>query len=530
MRYLIFTICLLLNSGANSVAQHTEWGQWSSWGDQRDGTYRNPILPADFSDIDCIRVRSDYYAISSTMQYSPGMVILHSRDLVNWQICGHVIEDLTRISPELNWNKMNRYGRGIWAGSIRYHGKRFYIVFGTPDEGYFITTATQPEGPWTPLHPLLKENGWDDCCIDWDEKGQPWFVGTNFKDGYKTWLFRMSADARSIDRTSAILLNEGSHREANKLLYHDGWHYLIFSEHNSKEGRYVMAKRSRHMTGPYEELRQLTRNTPGDMEPNQGGIVQGPNGHWYFLTHHGRGSWEGRGVSLLPVTWADGWPLIGTIQPDGVGTMTWKGDMPRKSDLYSYGLNETFSQSKLSQALEWNYQPRQEMYSLTERRGWLRMKAFIPLFVNDFRTVGNILTTRVFRTRTNRVTTHVDISGLANGAHAGLCHFSKQSARIGIARTCGQNQIEFYSNGTSHTGPIVTGKDIWLRTEWGQDGQARFSYSLNGRKFFPFGDIYPLQWASYRGDRVGIYCYNDSAEQGHADFDFLTYSMQAEGR
>ena len=111
------------------------WGAWEKWGDQGDGTYRNPVLPSDYSDLDCIRVGSDYYAISSTFQFSPGVVILHSRDLVNWTIQGHAVADLTQIGPELNWDRMNRYGHGIWAGAIRFHNERFWIYFGTPDEG-----------------------------------------------------------------------------------------------------------------------------------------------------------------------------------------------------------------------------------------------------------------------------------------------------------------------------------------------------------------------------------------------------------
>src|SRR4051812_43860422 len=96
-------------------------GEWPAWGDQKDGTYRNPVLPGDYSDLDCIRVDSDYYAISSTFQYSPGMIVLRSRDMVNWRIIGHVISDVTQISPEMNWDRMNRYGKGVWAGSLRYH-------------------------------------------------------------------------------------------------------------------------------------------------------------------------------------------------------------------------------------------------------------------------------------------------------------------------------------------------------------------------------------------------------------------------
>ena len=116
-----------------------KWGTWATWGDTGNGTYQNPILPADFADIDCIRVGTEYYAISSTNQFSPGMVIITSKDLVNWKIAGHAIDDLTQISPAMSWQRMDRYGKGVWAGSIRYHKGKFYVVFGTPDEGYFIT-------------------------------------------------------------------------------------------------------------------------------------------------------------------------------------------------------------------------------------------------------------------------------------------------------------------------------------------------------------------------------------------------------
>ena len=146
-------------SGPCAAGDDTGWGRWTQWGDLGNGHYRNPVLPADYSDLDAIRVGDDYYAISSTFQFSPGMAILHSRDLVNWRTVGHAVQDLTRISPELDWTRMNRYGRGIWAGAIRYRAGKFWIYFGTPEEGYFMTTAKDPAGPWEPLHQMTKEGG-----------------------------------------------------------------------------------------------------------------------------------------------------------------------------------------------------------------------------------------------------------------------------------------------------------------------------------------------------------------------------------
>lgn len=139
---LVAGTAMAANPPASEVEPGTQpavpktWGDWPRWGDQGDGTYRNPVLPSDYSDLDCIRVGSDYYAISSTFQYSPGMVILRSKDLVNWRIIGHVVDDVTQIGPELNWDRMDRYGRGVWAGAIRHHDGKFWVYFGTPEEGY----------------------------------------------------------------------------------------------------------------------------------------------------------------------------------------------------------------------------------------------------------------------------------------------------------------------------------------------------------------------------------------------------------
>ena len=133
---------------------------------------------------------------------------------------------------------MNRYARGIWAGAIRYHAGKFWIYFGTPDEGYFMTTATNPAGPWQPLHRMTTEPGWDDCCPFWDDDGQGYFLGTHFADNCKTWLYKLTPDGRDIISESRVLINEGSHREANKLYKINGTYYHLFSEYKPGVGRY----------------------------------------------------------------------------------------------------------------------------------------------------------------------------------------------------------------------------------------------------------------------------------------------------
>ena len=524
MRRLFILMSVVLMTVSVKAQEAKEWGDWTSWGQLSDSTYINPIIPSDYSDLDCIRVEDDYYAISSTMQFSPGMTLLHSRDLVNWEITTNVIYDLSQIGPELTWAWMNRPARGVWAGTLRYHEGRFYVFFGTPDEGYFMTSAAQPEGPWEPLTCILAEPGWDDCTVAWDEDGNACFVGTNFADGYKTYLFRMAADGKAIDKASAKLINQGRHREANKLIKVGEWWYLIFSEHVDGIGRYVMAKRSRNMIGPYDQEKQLALASWDAHEPNQGGIVQGKDDNWYFLTHHGRGDWSGRIVSLLPVTWVEGWPIIGEVVPENIGTMKWSGAMPARDEIkLCIRRSDDFDDGSLAPQWQWNYQPRDEMFSLTERYGWLRLKAFCPLKTNILLKAGNTLTQRTFRTPSNCVTIKMDISHMEDGQKAGLCHFSSKSSALGVVQENGHRFLEFRLNDQETTGMQLNQPYIWLQSRWGLEGKSQFYYSLDGDVFYPFGEVYQLVWGHYRGDRIGIYNFNDLQEVGWVDIDYLHY-------
>ena len=538
MKRRILTAIALFCGSWMAVNSQTEvrWGLWTTWGEQTDGTLMNPIIPADYSDLDCIRVGEDYYAISSTMQFSPGMTVLHSRDLVNWEFAGNAVPDLTQIGPALSWQQMDRYARGIWAGTLRYHEGRFFLFFGSPDEGFFMTSAAKAEGPWEPLTPLLSEGGWDDCSVLWDEQGRAWFVGTKFADNYKTYLFRMSADAKSIDRKSARLINEGHGREANKLLYHDGYYYLIFSEHRDGVGRYVMAKRDRKITGKFREERQLLQPCVEANEPNQGGIVDVPladgTSKWYFLTHHGSGDWSGRIVSLLPVEWRDGWPMMGDGSPDGIGKMVWQMMMPKQVEGERLELqrSDDFTSPSLGPQWQWNYQPRTDKFSLTERSGWLRLYAFRPLENDKLLKAGNTLTQRSFRSVWNEVTMKMDVSGLVDGQHAGLCHMAQHSGCCGVVREEGRIYLELRQDDRSRLcGEIAVDSCLWLRSSWGLDGLSHFAFSTDGVHYEYAGD-YRLSWGYYRGDRIGIYNYNNVADGGYVDVDFLHYDLQRELR
>ncbi|WP_406154635.1 family 43 glycosylhydrolase [Streptomyces sp. NBC_00882] len=501
-----------------------------TWGDQGDGTYVNPIIPADLSDWDCIRVGTDYYGITSTFGYSPGMAVLHSKDLVNWRTLGGAVDDVTRIGPELNWDRMNRYGRGVWAGSIRHHAGRYWVYFNTPDEGFFMTSAPSPTGPWEPLHALWRTSGWNDVCPFWDDDGQGYLVTTHYADAYKVNLFKLSTDGKSLVGPSTVL-HQSQGSEANKLYKIDGTYYHLFSEVKS-EGRVLMMNRGSSLTGPFE-TRQLQHVNPSvDREPNQGGLVQAPNGAWHFVTHHGRGAWEGRVLSLLPVTWVDGWPILGSVGADGIGNMVWAGQVPAGGTpglpvdaLPPVVTSDLFTDTRLKPQWEWHYQPRADRWSLTERPGYLRLKAFAPLAANNLTKVGNTLTQRVLRTAGSAtVTVRLELAGLADGQHAGLCHYAASYAGLGVRRSGTTTTIAHNAGGTLTNGPVITQNAVWLRTSWDVNGVSRFSYSLDGNAFTTFGGTYQLTWGGYRGDRVGIYTYNPNGT-GHIDIDSVQYTI-----
>lgn len=497
------------------------------WGDQGDNTFVNPVLPGDFSDLDAIRVGKDFFAISSTMQYSPGMGVLQSSDLVNWRIVGHVVDDLGAMDSEFGWRKMNGAGRGIWAGSIRFHAGLFRVYFGTPDGGIYVSTAREGKGPWSSPKLVIAERGWDDPCPFWDDDGTGYLVATRFapdRDGqkYRIHLFAMDGDGSGVRPGSDRVLYQSKGSEANKMYKVAGMYLHYFSEVRP-EGRVAMMERSRSLAGPWE-VRQLNHVHPAiDKEPNQGGLIQLEDGRWWFLTHQGTGDWEGRAGVLLPVTWLDGWPIPGKPGADGMGEMVWGETKPiRSSSLNGIFASDDFGGSSLQPVWEWRYQPRADYWLLTGHA--LRLNAFGALPGRGFDGVRNVLTQRSARAVRAQVTVKVDLNGFRDGQEAGLAHFAKTDARIAVVQKEGLRSLVRFDGEGRLLGANVSGKTVWLRSAWDVAGLAKFSYSLDGERYVELGSPYQLTWGSYRGDRVGLYTVGEAG--GYADFSEFRYEVQ----
>jgi beta-xylosidase len=319
------------------------------------------------------------------------------------------------------------------------------------------------------------------------------------------------------------IIHQSKGSEANKLYKIHGLYYHYFSEVHP-EGRVAMMERAHSLEGPWQARQLIHVNAALDKEPNQGGLIQIPSGAWYFVTHQGTGDWEGRAAVLLPVTWLDGWPILGRPGNDGIGNMVWRAAKPITGfPRLSPWTSDDFAQATLRPEWEWNYQPRAGKWSLVERPGHLRLYAFPPLRKDDFTSAGNVLTQRVARTTRNEVTVCLDLQGLVEGQQAGLAHYAKTYSSIGVRRANGLVHIVVNHASQTTLGPEIRQPRLWLRSTWGFNGQSQFSYSLSGQEFHEFGPPYQLTWGAYRGDRVGLFTFNGSSDSGYVDFAGFSY-------
>jgi beta-xylosidase len=334
--------------------------------------------------------------------------------------------------------------------------------------------------------------------------------------------FQFDVRGRDLIRESGRVIHQSKGSEAKKLYKFNGLYYHLFSEVKS-EGRVVLTERATNIFGPYNEEKQLNHADKQANEPNQGGLVQTAPGDWYWFTHHGTGDWEGRCASLLPVTWIVGWPVLGKLGADGIGSMVWSGKKPvAGTPIVMPQSSDDFHETNLPPQWEWNYQSRADKWSLTGRPGWLRLHAFKPLAPEDLLKAGNTLTQRSLRTATNEAILKLDVAGMADGQRAGLCHFSPPYySSLGVRQTVAVRTLEFSLRVNINSGPVLIGGSLWLKSTWGLDGRSHFAYSLDRRTYTRFGEACQLRWGSYRGDRIGIYTCNNRADAGQVDIELF---------
>lgn len=492
------------------------------------------VLDGDYSDPDVIRVGDTYWMITSTIHCSPGMAVLRSPDLRSWRHVGHCIPDLRVLGPAYEHVTMgSRFGRGVYAGSLRFHDGRFWMHFTTLDEGIFVTTAKDPAGPWTRPRCLSTEPMWDDPCPLWDDDGRAWLVASN--PGPSRWfsyLIPMAWDGLSIDLDRRVVLDDRHTSEGNKVYVHEGRYYVLHNEVHSHGDRLAVILRSERIEGPWEK-RVLLRGLGPDRarEPNQGALVERPDGSWVFVTQHGRGGYpDGRPVSVLPVAWEDGWPVVWGAE--GPGLLRWevsvRADVGSIPGLEGLQRDDDFSTDRLGPQWEWTNAPLDDHWSLTSRPGWLRLHAAPSARGDGLVTAANLLSQRI-SARPGVTSVLLDATGLAEGASAGLCHYStRRPVGIGVHRQDGRLRIGITDGAETAYGDQVP-VEVQLRSDVDERDYATFSYRAVGEAFVPLGDSYRLEWSSYRGSRIGLFALSQRVDAGLADFSAFRYGVTQKG-
>ena len=523
----VFAACTAMSAVAQSPVV-------TNWGDQGNGTYVNPILNADYSDPDAIRVGDKYYMVASDFHFM-GMQMLESDDLVNWTLVSKVYD---RINLH-QYEEMDAYAEGSWAPALRYHDGKFWVFFCTPYDGLFMTTATDPHGPWAPLHHVKDVDNWEDPCPFWDEDGQA-YLGRSILGAGPIIIHKMSPDGRELLDEGRTVYT-GPVAEGTKIHKFGEYYYLSIPEGGVQTGWQTIL-RSKNIYGPYEKKVVLEQGMTAINGPHQGSIVDTPDGEWWFL-HFQEHNPIGRVVHLQPMHWKDGWPVIGVDQDmNGIGepVLTWrnpgwkvhknetelrgdkivevndKGCLPAHSD--------DFNSPELGLQWQFNHNPVDGEWSLTERKGWLTINA---LKGESFRKARNTIAQKSMG-YVGEFTVKLDLSSLKENDYAGLAMMAQWNWQVGVMKKDGKLYLYKGSDDNAVEVSLPYMKNvIYLRIHLNALANTySFSYSENNKDFTPIGDSTDMWNGHWKGLHPAVFCYNTEGKGGKAHFDWAIYDIK----
>ena len=436
-----------------------------SWvSDQGDGSYRNPVLYADYSDPDVIRVGGDFYLTASSFNCVPGLPVLHSRDLVNWQLIGHALAQL----PHPRYAQMQP-GCGVWAPALRYHAGKFWIFFPMPDEGVFRVTASHPAGPWS--EPLLVQAGLGliDPCPFWDDDGRAYLVhayaGSRAGIKHRLRMCPMEPDGTRLLGEGHIIFHDPDRHptlEGPKIYKRQGWYYVLAPAGGVEQG-WQVALRSRSIHGPYEDRIVLSQGDTDINGPHQGALVDTADGNTWFVHFQDAGVY-GRIVHLQPVEWRDGWPLMGR---DGHPIMRHRKPVPDINGLIlSPATSDSFDGPRLGFQWQWQANPQPSWHALDARPGWLRLYPQEEEIISARQP--NFLLQK-FPSPQFILRTTLDASGLELGQFAGVVVAGRCAAMLGLERQGTEFKLVWREDGSvkylgSISNPLV---HLWIKVRAG---------------------------------------------------------------
>ena len=516
-----------------------------------DGAFvKNPMLWADVPDPDIIRVGDTYYLVSTTMHLMPGAPIMRSKDLMNWETVGYVFDRLTD-SPKYDLQEGTAYGRGQWATSLKYHNGRFYALLAPNEAGAmgdtYIFTAEKAEGEWKLLSRMRH---FHDCSLFFDDDDRVYVIyGTgemmelkpdlsDVIEGTHQHIFQREADETGL-------------LEGSRMIKHNGKYYLLMISHVYAPGRHrrEVCYRADNIHGPYEKNVILQSEFGGFPYLAQGTIVDTEWGDWYGVMFQDRGG-VGRVLTLSPCRWIDGWPMLGDEEGKVPTLMRpLKSGEPERHIVCA----DDFSSEKLGLHWQWNHNPINTAWSLTERPGWLRLKT--NRVVPNLYLAPNTLTQRMEGPTCSGAIV-LDYSHMKDGDCAGFAAFNSETGALTVKKNGKTVSLEMSEQNVQLTDreKAVTKVDekviasvsltklspkstkVWLRIdadfrpgERGGNDAANFYYSLDGEQWTKIGtDNYRMRfdWRRFfMGSKFGIFCYATKKNGGYIDVDEFNYHV-----
>lgn len=502
--------------------------------DNGDGTFKNPVLYADYSDPDVIRVGDDYYLVASSFTCQPGIPVLHSKDLVNWRIINYVYDRL----PLQRYDKP-QHGQGSWAPSIRFHNNKYYVYFCTPEDGLFVGIANHPSKKWELTHVVDVEK-WEDPCPFWDDDGNAYLVRGAVGAG-PCYIHRLSPDGKRVLDNGVLVFQNPERQptlEGFKFMEKKDGYYYIAAPAGGVATGWQSILRSKNIYGPYEDKVVLHQGKTTVNGPHQGGFVQTQKGEWWFMHFQDRDAY-GRIIHLQPVTWKDGWPIPGTDPDgDGIGEPVMQHTKPNVGKNYPVMIPQTsdeFNESTLGLQWQWHAAPQKKWYALDPQSG--KIKLFTISTSTDVGNIfyaGNLLLQKVMAPSFS-ATTKLQAHFTKPGEQAGLVMMGNTFRSICIQKNENGNSIAIYEGKRDLTKrrwfpqeKLVelpyTGDEVYFKVTFREDQTCLFAYSKDGVNFETVSSAFKAEKGMWIGAKPGIYAISANLvadEKNYAAFDWF---------
>ncbi|MCX2453979.1 glycoside hydrolase 43 family protein [Pedobacter sp. PLR] len=508
--------------------------------DLGNGKYKNPVLNADYSDPDAIRVGDDFYMIASSFDGVPGIPILHSKDLVNWSIIGHA---LTRQIPEAHFSK-TQHGNGVWAPAIRFHKGEFYIYYPDPDFGIYLIKAKDPAGKWSAPVMVAEGKGLIDPCPFWDEDGKVYlaYAYAGSRAGIKSVLAvkRLNeAGDQAIDQGQLVYdgHEEDPTIEGPKFYKRNGYYYLFAPAGGVATG-WQLVLRSKNIYGPYERKVVMDQGKSLVNGPHQGAWVDTPGGEDWFLHFQDKGPY-GRVVHLQPMKWVKDWPVIG-LDPAGTGVGTpvseyKKPAMAKVFQILTPAESDEFNENSMGLQWQWQANPEATWAIMNPAKGSLRLfTQQAPEEMNSYWEVPNLLLQK-FPAEEFMATVKMKFSPnlKLEEEKAGLIVMGRSYANLALKSKNGQVSLVYTTcigaaKGKKEQEITITdwkeqAGEVYLRVKVGKGALCTFSYSLDGSDYTSIPGSFPAEEGQWIGAKMGLFAVKKgkSNDSGYADVDWF---------